>query len=579
MSEPLNTVLQQYTMSAQQIHRVELENQRDVLAMQYMHKLKIMTMKRAGARLVYVNQADAAQEIVAHFLAGKRWVVLVAPPGAGKTGVILEVLRILGQHSNPDIQCHIDDMLVLTGMSDTDWTNTMKDGMLPALAKTVYHRGELKSVELGSRKNGIIVTDECHVACKVGQTIDKMLSGAGLKNIDTLKRRNMLMLDVSATPESVLYDLRKWRTDTAVVKLVPDEKYKGFQTMKDEGRLRTAKEFDLEKYEDVMKLLKIFQDRYEHCSSKKYFAFRLQSETARQNIREACVALGWDKPEAHDSANRVEDIDEVMMNAPTKHKVFFVKGLWRASKRLVRMHVGGTVESNTQRSDDTAKSQGLTARFCSTFDWDGEQEDVNLRPLHFDDIASLDRYLYWLDTGCDYNEAAYNAPRMKSDGDGHVRAPKSKADPDSVVGVDKVEDDPRILQVAQPPQERQRAAHAGPRVNRTNYPRRNREFDSLESARDHYIRCFGSEIGLAARPHKCDVSQKWKCSFSNVKSAVLRVDEVRRHLASGNLWGANQSSLDDEQTPCQQIGTVKIGYNGDVATYFLCVQSKTAFEL
>jgi hypothetical protein len=565
-------------MSDAEIHIAELENQRDMLLMQYRHKLKIMAIKRQGARLVYANQEDAAQAIIAQFLAGKRWVVLVAPPGAGKTGVILEVLRILGQHPNQEIQCHIDDMIVITGMSDTDWTNTMKDGMLPALEKCVYHRGELKSVDLGIMRNGIIVTDECHVACKTGQTIDKMLSGAGLKNIDTLKRRNMRMLDVSATPESVLHDLLKWRTDTAVVMLAPDEKYRGFQTMKDEGRLYSAKEFDLEKYEDVMKLLKIFHARYERCSSKKYFAFRLHSETARQNVREACAALGWDKPEGHDSTNRVDDIDEVMEKAPTKHKIFFVKGLWRASKRLVRMHVGGTVESNTLRSDDTAKSQGLTARFCSTFEWEGEQEDVNLRPLHFDDLESLDRYINWHNNGCDYNEAAYRAPRMNSDGHGRVRAPKSKADPAGIVGVEAVDEDPvPVARAVTPP--RQRAAAVGDRANRGGHCRRNMSFASIEAAKAHYIARFGSEIGFASKPHTCKATGRFLCSFSSVKSAVLTMDVVNAHLASGNLWGENQKNLDKVVDAPAQIGTVKIGYTGDIPTFVLCVTSKTAFVL
>jgi phosphoribosylformylglycinamidine (FGAM) synthase PurS component len=565
-------------MSSAEIHAVQLEHQRDVLLMQYQHKLRIMAMKRAGARLVYANQADAAQAIVAQFLAGKRWVVLVAPPGAGKTGVILEVLRILGQHPNAAIQCHIDDMLVLTGMSDTDWTNTMKDGMLPALAKCVYHRQQLQSVDLGSMQNGIIVTDECHVACKQGQTIDKMLSGAGLKNIDTLKRRNMRMLDVSATPESVLHDLLKWRTDTAVVMLAPDEKYKGFQTMKDEGRLHSAKDFDLEKYEDVMKLLTIFRDRYERCSSKKYFAFRLQSETARQNVREACAALGWDKPEAHDSANRVEDIDEVMTKAPTKHKVFFVKGLWRASKRLVRMHVGGTVESNTQRPDDTAKSQGLTARFCSTFDWEGEQEDVTLRPLHFDDVESLDRYINWHNNGCDYNEAAYSAPRMKSDGNGHVRAPKSKADPAGIVGVEIIDEDPAPLAAPITPP-RQRAAPAAPRAKTQKLPRAHKPFTTLDAARAFYVRKFGTQDGWASAPRKCKTTGKFVCSFANMESAVYTVDVVAAHLASGNLWGANGAAFSKAGNELGQIGTVKIGYTGDVPTFFLCVQGRKGANL
>jgi hypothetical protein len=336
-------------------------------------------------------------------------------------------------------------MLVITGMSDNDWTKTMKEGMLDALHPTIHHRGELRSMDtLESMRNGIIITDECHVACQIDQTIDKKLNSAGLKSIETLKRRNMRMLDVSATPESVLHDLTRWKEYTEIVVLKPDIKYKGFQSMIDESRLRNAKDFDLDKLEDAERLIKIFDDRYKASKTKKYFAFRLgQSSTARDNIRDACKKFGWEDPVNHDSQERVQNIDAQMGTAPPKHTVFFVKGFWRASKRLVRQHAGGTYEAPTIRPDDTSKSQGLTARFCSTFDWEGEQQTVDLRPLHFDDLDSIRRYQGWWRAGTDYTQAAYSAPRMRSNGKGKVNAPMSKVHHEGIEGVDVIEEVPK----------------------------------------------------------------------------------------------------------------------------------------
>lgn len=428
-------------MSAEQIRELELENQRDTIRLQYNQILKMKRLTSgANFNLVYPNQAEAAAEIISQYARGARWVVLVAPPGAGKTGVILDVLRQLGEHNDSRYQIRIDDMLLMTGMSDTDWTKTMTDGMLPAFANTIYHRGALRRREgLDSMANGIIVTDECHVAAAENQTIDKTLLRAGLKDIDALRERNMRMLDVSATPEGVLADLQKWRAETAVVMLRPDEKYKGFQTMKDESRLLNAKEYDLNEYDSAKKLLQFFENRYKDSKTKKYFAFRIYSAAAEGNIRNACKSLGWDCT-SHNSKDRVDKIDSEMELAPTKHKVFLVKGFWRASKRLVRKHVGGTYESPTARPDDTGKSQGLTARFCNTFDWEGEQVEVAKRPIHFDDVDSIDRYLAWWSKDCDYMAAAYKAPRLESDGAGKVRHPKTKANPEGIVGVEADED-------------------------------------------------------------------------------------------------------------------------------------------
>ena len=576
---PITSVLQEEPiMSAEQIHQAELENQRELLQLQYRQRLKLMQLKRQGAQIVYVNQEEAALSIIREFIAGKIWVVLVAPPGAGKTGVILEVLRLLGEHIDPKHQIHIKNMHVITGMSDTDWAKTMKDGMLEALHSTVHHRGELnKKVNIETLRDGILITDECHVASQQNQTIDKKLKDAGLKNIETLRARNMRMLDVSATPEGVLSDLKNWRDHTSLVVLNPDEKYKGFQTMKDESRLRSAADYDLENSEKAKDLLKLFQERYKNCAQKKYFAFRVYSSKARANVVTACHELGWEF-ENHDSSDRVEDIDRVMETAPNKHKVFFVKGFWRASKRLVRKHVGGTYESMTVKPDDTSKSQGLTARFCNTFIWEDEQTKQELRPLHFDDVESINRYLEWWSSNCDYKEAAYKAPRLRSDGEGSVKHPKTKANPASIFGVDAIEEDPIVISRPQTPP-RQRAAPTVPKINRASYIRKHREFTTLEDSKAYYITRFGSETGFAAKPHKCPDTGKFMCSFSNIKSAVLTVEQVRSHIATGNLWGAHQTKLEDLEDPCSQIGTVKVGYNGNIATYFLCVQSKTQFDL
>lgn len=588
MSNIVNSLVLRNTseMSAEEIRQIELQYQREGLDLEYRRKLQIMELKRPGARMVYANQETAAMEIIQQFALGKIWIVLIAPPGAGKTGVILEVLRQLGQHVDIKHQIHIKDMLVITGMSDTEWTKTMKDGMLPSLENTVYHRAMLRGANaMNSMENGIIVTDECHVAAQQNQTIDKKLKEAGLKKIETLKLRNMRMLDVSATPEGVLADLKDWREYTAVIKLQPDEKYKGFETMKNEGRLLNAKDYDMDKYEDAEKFIKLLDTRYRACPTKKYFAFRISSATARGNINTACKELGWNIPQNHDSTDRVEDIDTLMEKAPEKHTVFFVKGFWRASKRLVRKHVGATYEAPTVRPDDTSKSQGLTARFCSTFEWEGEQLDVNLRPLHFDELDSIDRYIAWYNGGCDYKEAAYRAPRLRSDGEGRVVHPKTKAHPSGVVGVETVDEDPianDVAHAAEPP-ERQRAAHTGERHRHSKNPRKYRPFASLDEARAFYSRRFGSDAGFASKLHQCKDEGpnkgKFMCSFSNLKTGVHTVEVVESHLKSGNLWGENQNKLYSEDAPLPQIGTVKVGYKNETPTFFLCVSSLTNFDL
>lgn len=431
------------------LKRIQLSHQREQFDLEKRHALDILrATKGENAQLVYENQSEAANAIVGHYLDGKVWVVLIAQPGTGKTGVSMEVLRLLGQHANDEHQVHVDDMLVCTGMSDKDWEVTMRNGMLPSLKNAVYHRSRIGKKDVSAMSKGVIVTDECHVAAEAGMTLSKTLKDAGLLDVDALETRRMRMLDVSATPEGVLADLSRWQDKTAVVVLQPGLKYKGFQSMIDDGRLKEAGDYDLTKREDAYKLLKLFDERYDG-QTKKYFPIRVPEKSkkstggdARANIAAAAIRLGWNTPWIHDSKQRVDDIDEKMRTAPEKHTPILIKGFWRASKRFVRIHVGGSYESKSTSRDDTTTAQGLTARFCDTFDWEGDQVDNKYRPLHFADVKAIKEYLQWCRAGYDYRAAAYKGKRIKSDGRGHVENPMTKVHPDQVRGVVPREEDP-----------------------------------------------------------------------------------------------------------------------------------------
>lgn len=392
-----------------------------------------------GKSLVYPNQAIAAQEIHTHFINGKQWVVLVAQPGMGKTGAQLETVRL--QCMRIDNAPMLDDVMVCTGMSDTDWERTMRNGLLPCFRDRVFHRGRLPdSKTLKQMKHGLIVADECHIACAATNVLGKTLHDAELLNIKNLIERDMRMLDVSATPEAVSEQIRSWGDKAAVVILQPGPIYKGFQSMLDDNCLCDASSFDMKKPEDALKLLRIWDKRYTG-RSKRWFPCRIYSPEAREAITHACSLLGWAQPKIHDSVVRIEDIDGEMEILPTKHTVILIKHFWRASKRLIRTNVGGTFETKPAKMDTTATSQGLAARFCDNFTWSGEQEDVNLRPLHFTDVNAVKEYLNWYTKGCVYGKVNYTASRMKSDGKGNVSAPKSKVHPTNIVGLEGIEEE------------------------------------------------------------------------------------------------------------------------------------------
>lgn len=416
------------------LHSDELDFQREQISLDY--RIMQRRLKEAGRSLVYPNQAAAAQEIHAHFLAGKRCVVLVAQPGMGKTGAQLETVRL--QCMRMENAPMLSDVMVCTGMSDTDWERTMQNGLLPCFRPRVFHRGRLpESDDISRMKNGLVVADECHIACADTHVLGKTLKKAGLLNLENLETRDMHMLDVSATPEAVSENILLWGEKAAVVILQPSPIYKGFQSMLDDNCLRDASNFDLKNEADALRLLRTWEQRYSG-KAKRWFPCRVYNADARAAITRACRVLGWAEPRVHDSVLRIEDIDAEMNELPTKHTVILIKQFWRASKRLIHTNVGGTYETKPAKMDTTATSQGLAARFCDNFEWKGEQTDVNLRPLHFTDVAAVRQYLNWYANGCTYGNVQYDAARMKSNGNGRVKAPKSKMHPTNVVGLEGV---------------------------------------------------------------------------------------------------------------------------------------------
>jgi hypothetical protein len=128
---------------------------------------------------------------------------------------------------------------------------------------------------------------------------------------------------------------------------------------------------------------------------------------------------------------------------------------------------------------------------------------------------------------------------------------------------------------------RQRAAPVAPRANRNGYVRHYKEFASVAEAKAYYVAKFGSAAGFATKLHTCyeegPNKGKFQCSFSNVKAGVQPLELVRSRLATGNLWGGNMDKLDDDTYT--YIGTIKVGYTGDVATFVLCVLSKSEFSM
>jgi hypothetical protein len=412
----------------------ELDDQRILLQAQY--EVAERKATRKGKKLVYDNQKEAAIECWNEFEGGAYVVLLIAQPGTGKTGTILELLHLLTTTPDDDRCVAVQDIQIISGMNDKDWRDQFKEKMLDAFSNVITHRGALYGIadHLVEIRNGFIITDECHIASNEGMTVDRVIQHSGLKDLSVAQERNVRMIEISATPESVCWDLEHWGPLAKKVFIKPGPSYKGFQVMLDENRIRQAPE--LESETNAIELIKFFDERYS-TTTKKYFPMRINNETCKGNIRVALSKFGW-RELRHDSINRVEGLDKMMKQAPSHHTVIFIKGFWRASKRLEMEHIGGSYEKVPEESNDTSAAQGLIARHCDNYEYSGDQLNKDLRPVHFGDKDSIERYLKWFENGCDYQSSNYKSSRITSN-DGKVTSEKSKLDPENFENLEGIE--------------------------------------------------------------------------------------------------------------------------------------------
>jgi len=397
-------------------------------------------------KFIYPNQQEAANKCIEAYKNGAVAVCLIAQPGTGKTGTAQAVMINMATNENDEEIVYTENIINCTGMSDNDWETQFKESVLPAFRDNIFHRQNLvkQKDKLRSMKDGLIIPDECHIASGSKMTIAKILKEVGILDVNVLEMRNIKMLDISATPDAVLHDYKKWGQKCAIVKIQPGPSYKGFEVMLKENRIIDAP--SLKNIEDYYELLQFLDERYKN-TTKKYFPFRLLDPVKINILESVCNDLDWDYLN-HNSDERIDKIDTLMKNPPTKHTIIFIKGFWRASKRISRQHIGATYEPIPKKRDASSAAQSFPGRDCDNYEYSGDQLDINLRPLHYCDKGAIEQYIGWFNNDCDFSMSEYKSHRISSNGKGKVKSKETKVNPKIVNGINNDNDETieRIIQ-------------------------------------------------------------------------------------------------------------------------------------
>ena len=145
-----------------------------------------------------VNNAFSNKSIINVLVYGKTQ--------TGKTGSMTALI----QHYVLSNLIPIDNIYIITGLSDKAWKIDTKNRMPDSLNSRVYHRANLPKKfvnEIKSKKNLLIIMDEIHIACEHDQTIYKTFKECGFYDLDYLLENDIKLIQFSATPDGNISDI------------------------------------------------------------------------------------------------------------------------------------------------------------------------------------------------------------------------------------------------------------------------------------------------------------------------------------------------------------------------------------
>ena len=166
---------------------------------------------KATSEFIYSNQREDALHVVSTFYESNcRVVSIQKKTKVGADGLMLEIIRLMSTHPDPEFMVDIDNTMVMTGMSNVSWEKDMIYKSPTCIKDRIYHHGKLKKADLSNLKNSLIIIDEIDTGDKEFQVLHNVLRGAGVLDIEHMIRNNNRFVLISATMNRELYDLYRW---------------------------------------------------------------------------------------------------------------------------------------------------------------------------------------------------------------------------------------------------------------------------------------------------------------------------------------------------------------------------------
>lgn len=304
------------------------------------------TEREKGKELIYLNQERLARRMLEAFEENEDllYLAVVAPTQSGKTGSMIALIN----HFVSMGYVPIDNVFIITGLSDKMWKAQTGDRCPECLRGRVFHLNDLTGKfmeQIKGKEDVLLIIDELHIAANQDQTLSRVFSKVGLSDPDYCYGHNIKFVEYSATPGSFIKDRKLTENRFKIIRDDPPPNYVGPIELLNRGSLRPIT--DLSKRPNVVDLFKFIMENF--WDQPKYHFIRLhkkkeKSEMVQDNISELCMEYSEifnTMPSTFSQDGNVDDIEALLSVTPRKHTFIFLKDKVGCAKTIEnKQHIG-----------------------------------------------------------------------------------------------------------------------------------------------------------------------------------------------------------------------------------------------
>ncbi len=370
-----------------------------------------------GINIIYPNQEDCGKRIKCIF--NRQFHVNCLVYGMTQTGKTGSMTALI-QHYILSYNIPIDNIYIITGLSDKEWKKDTKNRMPDAIISRVFHRANLSKTfirDIREKQNSLIIMDEIQIACEENQTIHKTFKECGFYDLDFLLENDVKLIQFSATPDGNMNDILDWKHHSATVQLEPGDGYYGPKQAIEQNRVKQFK--DLVSIDNVKELK---QDIETNFTNPRYHLIRVpnkrENKDGTNNQSKVITNFKWVFGENYEyNKNYLKtkkgDINEILKKQPEKHTFIFYCEILRCAKTQYKKYIGISYERYVPNPNDSSIIQGSFGRLTG-YDDNGDS-------ICYTNISSLENYIQLWENNMEFKEGIiWNTKTTQYDKDNNI---------------------------------------------------------------------------------------------------------------------------------------------------------------